>query len=141
MELQTRFGKVKLSADEILFFPRPLYGLEEYRRFVLLNDARFTPFLWLVSVDEPYISLPLANPWRFFPDYNLYLSSEFLDEIKASTESDLEVYCVVCKEDGGLGLNLAAPVIIQSKSKLGGQVVLDDDAYDTWHMLPRKVVA
>ena len=31
-------------------------------------------FVWLHSVDDPAIAIPLTNPWKFFADYAVELS-------------------------------------------------------------------
>jgi flagellar assembly factor FliW len=54
MELETtRFGTIRIQADDIITFEEGLVGLSQYRRFVLIRHDSEGPFWWLQSVDEP----------------------------------------------------------------------------------------
>ena len=133
--LETRFGAMVVDPERIIEFTHPLLGLEEYRRFTIIEAPESRPFLWLQSVDEADVALPLADPWCFFPDYKVEVPSKFLQEMGPDHEVEVAIYCVVSKGGRGLGMNLAAPVLIHHQARQGAQVVLDSPAYKPYHPL------
>ena len=70
-----RFGAVEVSEDAVIEFPRGLIGLGG-RRYALLDRNPGTGFLWLHSVEDPALGLPVVSPDRFFAGFELVLSAE-----------------------------------------------------------------
>lgn len=134
--ITTQFGEVAVDPAGLFRFSRPLLGFEDARNYVVLEPAEFRPFFWLQSVDRPEVSFPLADPWLFFPDYSPALPPDFLSELGLEGGGEVAVYCLVSRGPGGLGMNLAAPVVFCIARKRGGQAVLDG-SYPTHQPLPR----
>ena len=133
--METRFGTMVVEPDRIIEFTHPLLGLEEYRRFAIVEAPETRPFVWLQSVDAADVALPLADPWSFFPNYRVEVPSSFLQDLGPNQEDEVAIYCVVSKGGRGLGMNLAAPVLIHHQSRQGAQVVLDSKSYRPYHPL------
>ena len=68
----TRFGTLDVSADSVLEFPRGLIGIGGSRYALVGEDD--AAIVWLHSADDPSLALPVTNPWRFFPDFEVELS-------------------------------------------------------------------
>ena len=66
----TRFGRIEVAPDSAIEFPHGLAGLDS-RRFTLIARAQDDAFLWLHSLEDPALALPLADPRRFFADFAL----------------------------------------------------------------------
>lgn len=135
--METRFGTMVVDPDRIIQFSHPLLGLEEYRRFTIIDAPETRPFLWLQSLDSPDVALPLADPWNFFPTYRVEVPSTFLQDLGPDDQEDVAIYCVISKGGRGLGMNLAAPVLIHHQSRRGAQVVLDSKSYRPYHPLEK----
>ena len=56
-------------------FPNGLIGLGG-TRYALLARSDDSAFVWLHSLDDPDLALPVTNPWRFFDDYEVELSDD-----------------------------------------------------------------
>jgi FliW protein. len=54
-----------IAAEDVLYFPAGLPGLENCRTWVLLADARHEALAWLHSVSQPQVALAVVSPCRF----------------------------------------------------------------------------
>jgi flagellar assembly factor FliW len=66
----TRFGRIEVAPDSAIAFPHGLAGLDS-RRFTLVARTPDDAFVWLHSLEDPALALPLADPRRFFSDFAL----------------------------------------------------------------------
>jgi len=66
----TRFGRIEVAQDGAIEFPHGLAGLAS-TRFTLVARAQDDAFLWLHSLEDPALALPVVDPRRFFADFAL----------------------------------------------------------------------
>ncbi len=71
----TRFGEVEIDADSIIEFADGLIGLGGHR-YALLSTQPDSPFVWLHSLEDPGLALPVTNPHLFFADFALVLDDD-----------------------------------------------------------------
>jgi flagellar assembly factor FliW len=122
----TRFGDVDLPDEAVVEFPSGLIGLRG-TRYALLPHGEDGTFVWLHSMDDPDVALPLTKPWSFFPRYEVELSDSEAERIGVSDPSQAEVFVTVraAEEAENFSANLRAPIIISSGR--GFQVINDAD--------------
>ena len=138
MEIETtRFGRLEVSDELILRFPRGLYGMEHLRRFCMLRHDENGLFFWLQSVDDPAIAMVLTDPFRFFTGYEVEIPDPAVGLLEASDAGDVVIYTTVSftREPTGTFTNLLGPVVVNHDSRVGVQVILDDKMYTTRHPL------
>lgn len=126
-----RFGEMEVNEERIINFEDGIPGFEDSKRFILLGSAR-PEFYWLQSLDMPNIALPCMNPNLLVENYSPDVSEEVIAKIDTENPEDLIIVNVVrIPEDfKDATINLAAPIIINSKSKKAIQVVLEDTEYE-----------
>jgi len=109
----TRFGDVEVPDEAVVEFPVGLIGLSGNRYAMLPHDEEGT-FMWLHSMNDPSLALPLTSPWRFFSDYEVELSDSEAERIGVKDPSEAEVFVAVRAADTaeGFSANLRAPIII-----------------------------
>jgi flagellar assembly factor FliW len=109
----TRFGRLEVPADAVIDFPNGLIGLGGLR-WALLARAEDSAFVWLHSMDDPDLAIPVTNPWRFFGDYEVELSDEEADRIGITDAEQTSVYVTVRagEELEQFAANLRAPILI-----------------------------
>jgi flagellar assembly factor FliW len=109
----TRFGHLEVPADAIIDFPNGLIGLDG-TRWALLARSEDSAFIWLHSVDDPDLAIPVTNPWRFFGDFELELSDEEAARIGITEDDATSVYVTVraAEELEDFHANLRAPIVI-----------------------------
>jgi flagellar assembly factor FliW len=135
----TRFGNVELPDDAVVDFPSGLIGLSG-RRYALLPHGPDGVFVWLHSMDDPDLALPVTRPWGFFPDYEVELSDSEAERIGVSDPAEAEVYVTVraAEEAENFSANLRAPIIIADGR--GFQVINEaDDAPVRAPLFPQPV--
>ena len=71
----SRFGRVEIDPDRIVEFPDGLIGLGG-SRYALLASDEDSPFLWLHSLEDPDLALPVTDPARFFDGFGVELADE-----------------------------------------------------------------
>jgi len=130
--ITTRFGTLSVEPQDELIFEQGLIGLEHCHRWVVLTEARNPTLGWLQSIDEGHIALGVVSPRRFVPDYQLRVNSSDLQVLKLTTARDVEVVVIASRQasgqqDGGLTLNLRAPLVINVERRRGCQVIAKDD--------------
>lgn len=134
----TNFGEIEIEKDKIIYFPEGIPAFEEEKEFVIiLNDDKENPFHWLQSVKNPKLSFIILNPFEIFNDYDILLPETAINKLKIENQEDVAIYTiVVIPEDiTKMTTNLLGPIVINTKEKLGKQVILDDNRYTTKHFI------
>ena len=109
----TRFGRIELPPDAVIEFPTGLLGLGG-SRYALLARAEASAFVWLHSLDDPELAIPVTNPWQFFGDYEVELSDEEAERIGVAGAEQTSVYVTVraAEQLEDFVANLRAPILI-----------------------------
>jgi flagellar assembly factor FliW len=109
----TRFGRLEVPAEAVIDFPSGLIGLGG-SRYALLAKAEDSAFIWLHSLDDPEIAIPVTNPWRFFGDFEVELSDEEAERIGITDAEQTSVYVTVRAAEAleDFHANLRAPILI-----------------------------
>ena len=124
----TRFGPLEIADDAVIEFPNGLIGLGG-SRYVLIAREESAPFLWLHSVDDPSLAIPVTSPWQFFASFEVEISDSEAQRIGISDPSDAEVLVTVRAGESieDFRANLRAPILIAGGR--GHQVI--NEAKDT----------
>lgn len=131
MKLETtRFGTLDIDPESIITFTQPILGFQEYRRYIL-QPGPSEHLTWLQSTDSPSLAFILMDPRAIAPDYTVDLRQNELSELAVASVADLEVYTliVVPQDPSKVRTNLRAPILINTKHRLGKQTILDHSNY------------
>ncbi len=90
----SRFGPVDVIVDSIIEFPDGLIGLGG-RRYALLSTDAKSPFLWLQSLDNEAVALPVTNPHRFFDEFVVELADADAESLGFDDGFPADVYVTV----------------------------------------------
>jgi len=133
MQIDTiRFGPVEIDETKLITFKEGIPGLEDYRRYALLQFEESYPIIWLQSVEEGGICLPVLDTFAVLTGYVFDISDEDVKELGLKGPEDLHVVSVlVVPEDiQGMTANLAAPIIINTVSGKAKQIMLSGSDYN-----------
>jgi flagellar assembly factor FliW len=110
----SRFGDVEVAPESIVEFPDGLIGLGGSRYTLLSTDAA-SPFLWLQSLEDPTLALPVTNPHRFFTEFRVELADDDADRLGLGDDEPADVYVTVTARSSmsDLTANLKAPILIR----------------------------
>jgi flagellar assembly factor FliW len=136
MEVRTtRFGVIDIAEDRVITFPKGLLGFSSNTRFCLLEPGEDACFFWLQSLDEPGLAFVVTDPSMFINDYSVPVRPEQMVELKLGKLEDAQVFVVVNKVEQTLTGNLQGPLIINTLTRTGEQMVLADKKWHTRHPL------
>ena len=133
MQIDTlRFGTVEVDEEKILDFGTGIPGLEQYRKYALLQFEESYPIVWLQSMDDSGICLPVMDTFAVLPDYVFDIDDADVKELELTSPDELHVVSVVVipEDIQGMTVNLAAPIIINTASGSAKQVVLSGTEYN-----------
>jgi len=135
-----RFGPLTYADEDVIEFPWGLPGFVDHRRFLVLALDGQEPYLWLQSLDDLNVALPIVDPWQIFPDYKPSLPYYARAALELDDPADFVIYCVVICTAGAeeLTMNLLAPVVINLKRRRARQVMLEGSPYSVRQPIPRK---
>ena len=110
----TRFGDVEIDADSVIEFPDGLIGLGGHR-YALLTTQPGSPFVWLHSLEDPGLALPVTNPHLFFAEFALVLDDDLAQQLEIDATSTVDVYVTVrtAENPADFAANLRAPIIVR----------------------------
>lgn len=122
-------GKIHRNEFE-LRFRGEIIGFPLSVNYRLYSDSRIYPFFKMESLDEPKLEFAVIDPWTVKEDYVIKISDTYLESLELNDTRDLMVFSIVTLIPGksSMSLNLAAPVIINSRSGRGFQIILEDSS-------------
>ena len=115
------------AESELTHFAAGIPGFEELRNFKFIAQAEMQPFLWLKSMDEPFISLPVINCLLVNPKMLSNITDDHLMLVGSKERNLIEPYYVLKVNSATkmITANTQAPIIINTQSRQGYQILLD----------------
>lgn len=137
------FGEIDLNEEKIITFEHGLMGFEEYKRYTVLYDieeGEEAKISWLQSVDAEEIALPVISPVHVRVDYNPTVEDELLQPLGEINEKNLAILLVmsVPSEVKKATVNLKAPLIINSDTKMGRQIIVENQDYEIRYQIQKE---
>jgi len=134
MQLQTtRFGTVEIEEERILAFPHGLLGFPGCSRFALLQSDESGLFFWLQSVEDPELAFVVTEPAAWVPDYRALIRKDQMEELGLETFEDAQTMVIVNRYGDRLTANLQGPLVVNTTTRNGMQLVLADRRWTTRH--------
>ena len=121
--------------DNILSFPAGLAGFEGVKEFRLFEPSGGYPLRFLQAVDQPQLSFVCMDAAAIKIDYEVPLSDEDAAFLGLEQPEDaLVLALVVVPEDPRqMTANLAGPLVVNTKSRKGRQILLDSRQFPLQH--------
>ena len=133
--LETRFGRISVDQQRLLSFPAGMPGFPGCHHFQLERIAG-SGFLLLQSLDEAdlgFFVMPLVGPASLIRPADRIATCRLLALDPACTDY-LAIVTARRSPDGiEFFANLRAPIVVDTRRRLGVQVVLPDAAYPLRH--------
>lgn len=138
----TRFGEIEEDEAKIIRFAAGLPAFEDEHEFIIIPYDEESPYVFLQSAATPDLAFLMTIPFIFFPDYEFRLEDDVLESLELERQEDLLLYTLLTipgSDIREMTANLLAPIVINSRTNEGCQIVLDKSAYQTKHKLfPKK---
>lgn len=139
----TRFGTLEVASDLVLTFPEGLIGFEMFTRYTVVCTDDQGVLRWLQSLDEPALAFPIIQPGIFRPDYTPTISDQDARFLGLTPEIPALVFAVVTVPPGRpreMTANLLGPLVINPLTRVGKQVIVQDERYNTKHHIMEEIL-
>ena len=136
MKVQTKwFGEIDTSEDKIITFEKGIIGFESYKKYMIVFDAQKeaeSSIMWLQSLDDAALALPVMKPELVKEDYDPVVEDELIHTLGENIKDAQLVVLVtltVPSDITKMTCNLKAPIIINADTMKGIQLIADNDDY------------
>jgi flagellar assembly factor FliW len=123
--------KPMIESDKILTFSRGVPGFEKYTTYIVYHkEENDISAFWLESCEEPKVTFTLVDPAQYGLNNELELTDEERNLLQAEKAEEPGVFMVLSKKDNdgkstpALNANIAGPIIINPRTRLGLQKVI-----------------
>jgi flagellar assembly factor FliW len=136
MKVETKwFGTIEIGEEKIITFTKGLMGFESCKRFTIIYDVekeQEATIMWLQSVDNKDLALPVMKPEIVKRDYDPIVEDELINSL-GSNIKDAELVVLVTltvpSDLTKMTCNLKAPIIINADTMKGIQLIADNEDY------------
>ncbi len=123
----------RMTSDiPVIEFTRPMPGFSEQRRFALVQLDDVGILSSMRSLDDPGLRFLVMPAEPFFPDYHPVVADEVVDDLGIESVEETLLLLVLTAgtslEDSTA--NLAAPVLVNVRTRRAQQVVLEGQDFD-----------
>lgn len=128
-----RFGIVEIEDDAVLNFPSGIIGFSREHAFALIPHQGSSYLAWLQSVTTPELAFPVVSAHAFGDKYpDIAVGGAARAAGVQGDEEDYAVLVVLCAPIGQAAtVNLLAPVVVNSQTRTGAQVILEGSRFST----------
>ena len=134
----TRFGELEIDEKRAIYFPEGIIGFPNDKRYVVLQHKPGSPFSWLQSTEKPELAFVMMNPFLVKSDYleDLPAGEKALFRDQDKEDKILFSLVTIPRENvRAMTVNLLGPLVIDTKTQTGRQVILAGSDYDPRHPL------
>ena len=135
MKIETsRFGEIEIEDSKVITFPEGIVGFQDLKDYVLIGKKE-KMVMWLQSVEDSKVAFIVVNPYLFEPGYDPKFSKADFEFLKVKDIRDLNILSIVVvpKDPAEMTANLLGPVVINTKARVGRQVILTEGNYSVKH--------
>lgn len=136
MKIETKwFGTVEISDEKVIIFDKGLIGFEDCTRYAIVYETeneKDNTIMWLQSLDEVSLALPVIRPELVKEDYDPVVEDELVYGLGNNIrEADLLVFVTltVPSDITKMTCNLKAPIIVNSDTMRAVQLVASNEDY------------
>jgi flagellar assembly factor FliW len=129
----TRFGSVEVPDEHLIHFKNGIIGFPREFKFALIPHGQSTLIAWLQSAITPALAFPVVSAHGLVVDYpDVPLDPVAEKAGLGGAPDDFAVLAVLCAPRGlPATVNLLAPLLINSVTRLGAQVFLEGSRFTT----------
>lgn len=138
MIFKTKYhGELEYNEDEIIIFPKGIPSFSELSKFIIKPIEGNEEFSLLHSLESHETGFIVVSPFLIEDQYEFILDEGVIKNLKIQSQEEVLVLNTVTlsSEVKDITTNLAAPIIINIKTKIGEQIILNNIKYKIKHPL------
>ncbi|WP_099190228.1 flagellar assembly protein FliW [Tepidibacter mesophilus] len=134
----TYFGEIDIEDSEIINFDDGMPGFEHLSKFIIIREEELV-IDYLQCIEED-ITFPIINPFLINKEYEFKIPDNTIKKLDIEKQEDVLIYTIVIIPENikEMRTNLQGPIVINTKSKKGKQLILDE-RYPLRYMIFEKV--
>ncbi|ABV33236.1 MULTISPECIES: flagellar assembly protein FliW [Pseudothermotoga] len=141
MIYKTKLGEIDIRDEDILYFNEGIPGFTHLRKFALI-PIQNQPIQWLTSIEDPFVALPVVDPWLVCIDYSLTLTDEDIQDLDIKDKNDVGILSILTIPKGcpeKTTINLLAPIVINLKNRKAKQIIQENSSYSVKHLVKDEI--
>lgn len=140
MEQALHEDSANLNHKIPIHFPEGIYGFENIKDYILLQEDESKMIWSLQAADAAYPTLIVIDPFLLTNGYAPKLPAADHRKLGEPQEEDLcwLTVAVIRNDPKDSVVNLKSPIVINVKNRVGIQTILDDSDYPVRYPLFRK---
>ncbi len=121
------------SPEDVVTFKDGIPGFPDTKKFVIVQDEEHAPFEWLICVEGTPIQFAMINPMIVDDTYNPRISKSQIEGLELSDPNDVLMYTfvTVAPNPADSTVNFMGPILINTRTKDGRQIILENSDYST----------
>ncbi|MCR5415219.1 MAG: flagellar assembly protein FliW [Pseudobutyrivibrio sp.] len=133
MRVKTRlFGEIEIAEEKVINLVHGLIGFPDMKRYTLIFDEEKKDkgnIMWLQSLDETDFVMPVMLPHLVKADYAPAFGAGTLEPLGELNDENTYVLVTVRvpKDPKEASVNLKAPIVINTDTNIGDQIIIDGD--------------
>lgn len=130
------FGEIEVQEIQVIEFPEGILGFDFIKKFIIMDaEDQGSPFKWMQAYDEKDLAFVIIRPHDFMNEYELIISQNDLDDVKAENIDELITFAIVTIPENPreMTANLQGPIIINPVKRIGKQAISLSDRYRVRH--------
>ncbi len=142
MRVETvRFGELDIPEEATLEFPAGIFGFPKLRRCCLVPYGSTRGLRWLQSLDDATLLFLTVEPYLVFPEYEAEVPEHEAAALGLTRpeEAAMLTLVTISPETEAVTTNLVAPLVINTKTRRGRQVIVEGDRYLTKHLIGGEI--
>ena len=139
----TRFGEIEVPDNSLINFPNGIIGFKDAHRFVIFGCGEQGIFKWLQSADIPDLAFVICEAHLIVPQYQIIIRQEEQELLQLENSEDAAIclILVIPENPQDATANLLGPIVMNSASRIGTQLVLINPDYSTRYKIFKPAAA
>ncbi len=126
-----RFGELEYDSQDEIHLPEGLVGMVNLKRWLILDMGDDMPMKFFQSLDREDFGFPVTQPYFYHDEYDPKIPQGARKTIANKSDENLTTLIITTVHPGGTMVtgNLVAPLVIDSDSRKGIQLTLDNEKF------------
>lgn len=132
MQIKTKYlGEMEIDEEKVIHFETGIPGFLNENKFIILDIPGNDVLQLLQSLHTPNLAFFITNPHQFDPAYHFKLSDNVLETLKITSKEEVVILSIMTINEPfqKSTINLQAPIVINYRTKLGKQIILNDEKH------------
>ena len=119
-------------SDKIITFKQGIPGFEQLTKFII-QESEHEKFYYLQSVEDESVGFIIIDPYVYDSTYAPTISESYFEQLGGGGDDLFVIYAILTLGNtlAESTINLQAPLLIQTETKQGVQVITEDEKYQT----------